>query len=163
MYEEKEIWKDIPHYEGRYLISNYGRVFSLLTNKILAMRQNDDGYMAISLNTDKQKRKTERIHRLVALAFIDNPEGKTEVNHINCIRNDNRVENLEWATREENNAYASQQGNKGWHKVLCIETGEVFNTCTEAATKNGGDKANIRKSARSNGKNSVYGFRYKYI
>lgn len=163
MYQEKEIWKDIPHYEGRYLISNYGRVFSLLSNKILAVRQNDDGYIVISLNTKDQKRKTERVHRLVALAFIENPENKPEVNHINCIRNDNRVDNLEWVSREENNAYTSKCGNKGWHKVLCIETGEIFNSATEAANKNGGDKGNIRKAARSNGKNSVYGYRYKYI
>lgn len=163
MYQEKEVWKDIPHYEGRYLISNYGRVFSLLSNKILSMHQNDDGYMIISLQTKNSKRKTERVHRLVAMAFIDNPEGKPEVNHINCIRNDNRVENLEWITHKDNNAYSSRQGNKGWHKIICLETGEVFNTSTEAAEKNGGDKGNIRKSARSNGKYSVYGFRYKYI
>lgn len=49
------------------------------------------------------KRKNELIHRLVALHFIDNPEGKPEVNHINQIRDDNRVENLEWVTKSENN------------------------------------------------------------
>lgn len=163
MYKEKEIWKDIPHYEGRYLISNYGRVFSLLSNKILSMRQNDDGYIVISLQGKDHKRKTEKVHRLVALAFIPNPDNKPEVNHLNCIRNDNRIENLEWVTRAENCAYTSQCGNKGWHKLLCLETGEVFNTSTEAAAKNGGDKSNIRKSARSNGAHSVYGYRYKYI
>lgn len=163
MYKEKEIWKDVPHYEGRYLVSNYGRVFSLLSNKILSIRLNDDGYAVISLQTKEHKRKTERIHRLVALAFIPNPDGLPEVNHINCIRNDNRIENLEWVSRKDNNAYTSKCGNKGWHKIVCIETGEIFNTSTEAAAKNGGDTGNIRKSARSNGQYSVYGFRYKYI
>lgn len=163
MYEEKEIWKDIPHYEGRYLVSNYGRVFSLLSNRILSTRQNNDGYTVISLNTANQKRRTERVHRLVALAFIENPNNLPEVNHKNCIRNDNRVENLEWISRKDNNAYSAKVGNKGWHKILCLETGEIFNTSTEVSLKNGGDKGNIRKSARSNGKFSVYGYRYKYI
>jgi hypothetical protein len=95
MYLDKEIWKDCPHYEGRYLVSNYGRVFSLLTNKILSVRLNNDGYYRLSLNTADGKRKDEKVHRLVALAFVPNPDKKPEVNHINAIRSDNRAENLE--------------------------------------------------------------------
>ena len=127
------------------------------------MRLNEDGYAVISLNTAEGKRKTEKVHRLVALAFIENPENKTEVNHINCIRNDNRVENLEWVTHAENNAYTSKCGNKSNKKIKCIETGEIFNTSTEAAAANGGDSGNIRTSARSQGVRGVYGFHYIYI
>ena len=158
----QEIWMDIPHYEGRYQVSNKGRIFSLLSNKVLAVRQDEDGYMRVSLNTVEGKRKTERIHRLVALAFVPNPENKTEVNHINCIRNDNRAENLEWVTHAENNAYTSKCGNKSNKKIKCIETGEIFNTSTEAAKVNGGDSGNIRTAAR-NPKRSVNGFHYIYI
>ncbi len=104
----EEVWKDIPHYEGRYLISNQGRVFSLLTKKYLSVQQRDDGYLTIKLSNAKGKRKHEYIHRLVALAFIDNPNNYPEVNHKNEIKTDNRVENLEWCDREYNINYGSR-------------------------------------------------------
>lgn len=173
---KNEVWMDIPHYEGLYQVSNQGRVKALpreRTNhtggkwiqpeKMMAITIDQDGYHRVSLTSTNGIRKTERVHRLVALAFIDNPEGKSEVNHINCIRGDNRIENLEWVTREENNAYVSQCGNKSNKKIKCVETGEVFNTSTDAARANGGDSGNIRKSARSQGRSSVYGFHYIYI
>lgn len=95
MYLDKEIWKDCPHYEGKYLISNYGRVFSMYSHKVMGLTINNDGYAKISLYTKNDTRKTEAVHRLVALAFVPNPDHKPEVNHINGIRNDNRAENLE--------------------------------------------------------------------
>ena len=172
----EEVWRDIPHYEGLYQVSNLGRVKALAKErvnhtggrwiqpeKIMAITINNDGYHVISLTKADHTRKTERIHRLVALAFIPNPEGKVEVNHINCIRGDNRVENLEWVSRKENNGYTSKCGHKSNKKIKCIETEEIFNTSTEAAKVNGGDAGNIRKSARSEGKLSVYGFHYKYV
>ena len=64
---------------------------------------NNCGYLQIKLIAANGKRKNELVHRLVALHFIDNPEGKAEVNHINHIRSDNRAENLEWLTKSENN------------------------------------------------------------
>lgn len=100
---------------------------------------------------------------MVAMAFIPNPENKPEINHINCIRSDNRVENLEWATRQENIDYTVKCGNKSEKKIKCVETGEVFNTSTEASKANGGDSGNIRASARSQGTRGVYGFHYIYI
>lgn len=173
---EKEIWKDIPHYEGLYQVSNMGRVKALprqrenhtggkwiQPERIMAFTINDDGYQCISLTKANHIRKTEKVHRLVALAFIDNPEGKPEVNHINCIRSDNRVENLEWMTRAENNAYTSKCGHKSKKKIKCIETNEIFDTSTKASEKNGGDSGNIRKSAKSNGRYGVLGFHYMYI
>ena len=173
---KNEVWKDIPHYEGLYQVSNQGRVKALprervnhtggrwtQPEKMMSISINNDGYHKVSLTNANGVRKTESIHRLVALAFIDNPEGKPEVNHINCIRSDNRVENLEWITHQENIDYTVKCGNKSNKKIRCIETGEIFNTSTEAAKANGGDSGNIRKSARSNGKSGVYGFHYTYI
>ena len=171
----EEVWRDIPHYEGLYQVSNLGRVKALARErvnhtggrwiqpeKIMAITINNDGYHVISLTKADHTRKTERIHRLVALAFIPNPEGKTEVNHINCIRGDNRVENLEWVSRKENIAYISKCGHKSNKKIMCVETEEIFNTSTEAAKINGGDAGNIRKAAR-NQKSSVKGFHYIYV
>ena len=170
-----EVWKDIPQYEGLYQVSNVGRVKALPRERvnhtggrwiqpelILSTSFTKDGYEKVSLHTKNHKRKTERIHRLVALAFIPNPEGKPEVNHINCIRHDNRVENLEWCSHQENCAYTSVCGNKSDKLIQCIETQQIFNTSTEAAKVNGGDAGNIRKAAREYNR-SVYGFHYIYI
>ena len=130
---------------------------------MMAITINKDGYHCVNLTNANHTRKTERVHRLVALAFIPNPDNKPEVNHKNCIRGDNRIENLEWMTREENITYISQCGNKSNKKIKCIETGEIFNTSTEVSKTNGGDSGNIRKSARSQGKYGVHGFHYIYI
>lgn len=96
-----EIWKDINGYEGLYQVSNKGNVRSLITNKNL--KQADlRGYKRVVLSKNNEV-KTKQVHRLVAEAFIDNREGKQQVDHINCLRDDNRVENLRWTTPKENN------------------------------------------------------------
>lgn len=120
-----------------------------------------DGYAKVSLTAKNGKRKTEKVHRLVSLAFIDNPFGYPEVNHKNGIRNDNRVENLEWITHKANNEYKSVLETNTFRKILCIETNEVLNGSGEASKKYGGDAGNIRRSAYSNGKYGVKGFHYK--
>lgn len=109
-----EEWKLIKNYEGLYEVSNLGRIRSLdklvkgrkgteyiKKGKILKQIKHVNGYMKIGLTKDG-KRKTFLVHRLVAEAFISNPENKPYIDHINTIRDDNRVENLRWATASEN-------------------------------------------------------------
>ena len=172
---ENEVWKDIPHYEGLYQVSSWGRVKALPRERtiynggkwiepehMMKIGLTQDGYADVQLHINGKK-KVERVHRLVALAFIPNPEGKPQVNHINCIRNDNRVENLEWVSREENTAHKVKCGNSTKQSIQCIETGQIFRTSQEASEANGGTAGNIRNSARSMGYYSVYGLHYKYI
>lgn len=97
---EEEIWKDIHGYEGLYQVSNLGNVFSVRNKKILSQSEHTT-YSIVCLSKDG-KSKAFGVHRLVASAFIPNPDGKNTVNHINCNRHDNRAENLEWLTWEEN-------------------------------------------------------------
>ena len=107
----EEIWKEIPHYEGRYLVSNQGRIFSLLRKKYMKVRQNQFGYYEVQLQGITQKKKWEKVHRLVAMAFIPNPDNLPQVNHLNQIRSDNRVENLEWCSVKDNCNYGDRNQN----------------------------------------------------
>ena len=97
-----EIWKSVVGFEGHYEISNLGSVRSLKNNKpyTLKINRHKDGYCYVMLCKDKT-RKNLKIHRLVAKAFIPNPENKPTVNHINHVRHCNFVWNLEWATYDE--------------------------------------------------------------
>ncbi len=118
---DKEIWKDIEGYEGYYQVSNLGRVRSLTRevrcgNSIRVFRERirkpqimSKGYYQLAL-LKNGKDKRFLIHRLVAYAFIPNPENKTEVNHINGVKTDNNVENLEWVTSRENSIHAVHTG-----------------------------------------------------
>ena len=93
-----EIWMDLKGYNGKYQVSNKGRVWSLYSNKMLKPKYDKDGYEEYCLTLPHGKRKYERGHRLVALMFCHKPEGYNVVNHLNMIKDDNRAENLRWST-----------------------------------------------------------------
>lgn len=120
--EADEQWKDVPEYEGLYLVSTHGRVFSFKRagnrkDRILKpFRSSANGsYRCVSLNKNGvDKRKS--IHRLVATAFIKNPNGLREVNHKDGRPSNNHVDNLEWVNRSQNQLHAFAIGlksNKG--------------------------------------------------
>lgn len=114
----KEIWKDIDGFEGRYQVSNFGNIKSvdkyIITRKAYNQRRNGilrklqvskNNYIFISLKKEG-KQYNKYIHRLVAQAFIHNPENKCEINHIDCDKSNNHVSNLEWVTSSENKKHA---------------------------------------------------------
>ena len=110
----EEIWKDVKGFEGKYKISNYGRVLSLNyrnTDKkqLLRLSKTVDGYVKVRLQY-KGKDISERVHRVVAEAFIPNPNNKETVNHIDGNKENNRVDNLEWADRSEQLYHAYSKG-----------------------------------------------------
>lgn len=126
----EEIWRDIVGYEGLYQISNLGRVKSLarivnhnkypsfsLKEKILCSWLTTNGYPQVKLykrDGEKIIKKTYLVYRIVAIAFIPNPENKPEVNHINGVTTDIRLENLEWSTHKENMNHARDVLKRFW-------------------------------------------------
>lgn len=108
-----EIWKDVNVYEGAYQISNLGNIKSLprknTKGKILKPAKNNRGYLRVGL-CYKGKVRYDSVHRLVAETFIPNPKKLPEVNHIDGDKLNNKVENLEWVTKGENQSHAYKTG-----------------------------------------------------
>ncbi|MDA8228745.1 MAG: NUMOD4 domain-containing protein [Desulfitobacterium hafniense] len=102
-------WEDIGNYEGLYKVNSKGEIFSEYTKKILKPIKGSDGYLRVNLSKNGVVKITF-IHRLVAEAFIPNPENKPIVNHINGFKDDPRMENLEWVTASGNIKHAYQTG-----------------------------------------------------
>ena len=191
-----EIWKPIRDYEGLYEVSNLGGIKRLENDKnrkekILKPYKNKLGYLCINLYRDN-KVKQMYVHRLVAIAFIPNPENKPCIDHINTIRNDNRIENLRWVTYKENmnneltkeklsgensNNYGkprseeikkkiseSQKGGKNpkARGVFCYELNKSWDTSAEASRELNIDSSNITKCCKGKCK-SVKGYHFCYL
>lgn len=155
--EMVEIWKDVEGFEGYYQVSNLGNVKSLSRIKsnsriefmskeiILKFGMIGKAYRYVCL-CKNSKSKPYKASRLVAKAFIPNPENKPCVNHINGIKTDDRVENLEWNTYKENAEHAWRTGLNDKNriavsvsqsiKVINTKTGEVFDSIKLASVKN---------------------------
>ena len=150
-----EQWRPVVGYEGLYEVSSYGNVYSMRTKKILKPRDNGRGYLRVNLYKNG-KQKNCRVHRLVAEAFIPNPENKPTLNHINEIKTDNRVCNLEWMTHKENTQYSLAK------RVLCIETGDIYDSIKEATEKTGVNPKNIGQCCNGRRK-TAGGFHWCFV
>lgn len=155
----KEIFKDIAGYEGLYQVSNLGRVKSLKYGKerILKPKNNPNGYSTVLL-WKKRTYKSFLIHRLVAAAFLQNPNNFSIVNHINQDKKDNRVSNLEWCNHTYNIRYSWAK------KVGCFRNGKLIKIydAIQDAMKDGFHISGICKCCK--GKLEFHkGFQWKYL
>lgn len=185
----EEIWKDVIGYKGLYQVSNLGRVKSLdrwvkskhnsikmLKSKPMIISTDIHGYQYITLSKNGIRIK-HKIHRLVAKSFIRNLKNKPEVNHKNGIKNDNRAENLEWATSSENQKHAYITGlqvsknylrtginNRNSKPVLKYTISGEF-MCEYECTREAADFHNVTSSSISEAcrKNiKIKGYLWKY-
>lgn len=106
----EEIWKDVVHYEGLYEVSNTGKVRNKKSGRIMAQIKTNRGYLRVHLSKFGNL-KNELVHRLVAMAFIENPNNYPQVNHKDENKANNNVDNLEWCSRQYNMSYGTQATN----------------------------------------------------
>ena len=149
-----------------YAISNLGNIKNIKKGNILTPYLNTNGYLTYTFCQNGIK-KTFRLHRLVALYFIDNPNNLPYVNHKDGDKTNNKVENLEWCTAKENDVHARSSGLKNQEKPIIaknIETNETltFKSVTEAGAFLGINKGTISKVL--NGKrNQTHGYKFYFI
>lgn len=174
----KEVWKDIPGYEGLYKASSLGRIYSCPRRgnfgrpHFLSQRPEKGGYLRVLL-TKNNKAKSLLVHRLVAKTFIPNPHRYPEVNHIDENIKDNMASNLEWCTSKYNSNYGTR--NQRMKETLtngpCSKkvaqysldgTFVRFWPSTMECSRHGFDFRNVSACCR-NERSKAYGYRWQYV
>lgn len=151
--------RDVVGYEGLYTIDIFGNVTRVKDNKEMSQQINKFGYANVSLCKDG-KQKQHKVHRLIAQAFIPNPQNKEQVNHIDGDKRNNVVWNLEWCTPKENVHHAINTKLRSEQPIMIVETGEVFRNPYVCADAIGGNAQDIYRCLR--GKTKTHkGFHYK--
>ena len=156
----EEIWLLIPEGEGKYEVSNLGNVRNAMTGKILKPRLTRRGYQRVHIF-----RKDYYIHRLVADAFCEHPEGCDVINHLDNNIQNNRVDNLEWTTQFDNVYHGMRQGHYHFNAVPVIGCKDgkehFFISAHQAGKETGSDHSAIIKCCRGKAK-YTNGYQWRY-
>lgn len=158
--------KDIEGYEGLYAITSCGKVWSYKSKKFLTPRPTKTGYLQVMLYKDG-KGLNHYIHRLVAIAYVPNPNDLPQVNHKDENKENNYVNNLEWITHKENNNYGTrnERAGKGHRKpIYCVELDKVFESqaqvCRELKINAGQLSCCLKGTHRHK---TAGGFHWRYV
>jgi hypothetical protein len=121
--------RDISNYEGLYAVTSCGKVWSYRRKKFLSPSYDQGGYLMVNLSVGG-KVKTYYVHRLVAEAYIPNPEGKPQVDHLDEVKEHNNIQNLTWATPGENSRRSNTGRKRTWESkarpIYCVELDRYF-------------------------------------
>ena len=176
----KEIWNDAVGYEGRYQVSNFGHVRSVsrwvnapqgrklfLEGKVLQLQPDNVGYMHVSLLDENHKIKRWTVHRLVAIAFIENPHNYPIVNHKDENKSNNNVSNLEWCTQSYNLSYNNGQKKRRERKVEMLDkdtgiTLRTFNSLNEASIIMKINRTTISGVLGNKHRHTAGGYKWRY-
>lgn len=158
--------KDIKGYEGLYAVTSCGRVWSYTSKKFLSFNKNKFGYIQVLL-WKNNKCKCFKVHRLVAEAYIPNPENLPQVNHKDEVKIHNWINNLEWCTAKYNTNYGTcvkRRVEKTSIKIKCVETGEEFESLSDCGRKLNLSIGNLSSHLKGSTKNShVHGLHFERI
>ena len=153
--------RDIQGYEGLYAVTSCGKVWSYRRQKFLSPYTNGHGYKLVLLYKDGEA-KQMRIHKAVAAAYIPNPEGKTDVDHIDENKANNCVNNLRWATRSENVKHSWVDKKIEPRAVRCVELDREFPTMSAAAAFAGIHRQGITNCLAGKQK-TAGGYHWEYV
>jgi predicted metal-binding protein len=157
----EEVWSTIKEF-NKYEASNLGRIRNKETKKIKnpSIRKRD-GYLEVSLQRDG-KQYTKTVHRLVAETFIDNPDNKYAINHIDGNKQNNNINNLEYCTKSENELHKHNVLGIQVRKIKCTTNNIIYNSIAEASRITGISSANICSCC--NGKRNIAGgYHWQYV
>lgn len=163
----EEVWKDVVGYEGLYKVSNFGNVYSVRSDKQLKHSKNRGGYLFVVLCTDG-KPKQFKVHRLVAISFLTNPDNKPQVNHIDEDKTNNRLDNLEWVTAKENTNYgsrnkkAAKSNSKNIKVIYQDNTYEYWDSASEFAREFGVHRQHVNDVLLGRQK-TTNGMKFEYV
>lgn len=159
----REQWKPIDGFPN-YQVSNRGRVMNLETGKVLKNRSNNHGYPYVALPKGDGKPKNMLVHRLVATAFIPNPDNLAQVNHLDEDKTNNNVENLEWCTASQNMRHSAHQMSCKINQLtLDGEFIRQWESSMQIERETGYDQGNIIKCCkRYKNYSHVGGFKWEY-
>lgn len=182
----EEVWKDVVGYEGRYIVSNFGRIRSLyrefvnkrgrimhITDRVMKTHLDECGYERVKLSGESGAKMTF-VHRIVAESFIPNPNNHPMINHIDECKTNNRVDNLEWCDAKYNNVYGNRlelvskilmcRSDLSKPVLMCDLSGNVlaeFGSIRDAARRVGGNQSFIGKACKGIYK-TAYGHIWRY-
>jgi len=172
LYIIEEVWKDIPNFEGRYMVSNLGRIKSMKyrhhNKEEILKQESNQNYKRVCLYTKDGKRHHFGVHRLVAMAFLPNPNNYNEINHKDENPSNNCIDNLEWCEHTYNINYGTRTQKARLGIIKPIEQYDKnnnfikkYNSITEIEKEFNFNRSNIIACAKGR-ISTAYGFKWKY-